>query len=71
MHVNVIKHADSHFSLDFMRNALSDIEKLAKALGVDRTLLEGRTGWSKVFPDYKVEKTILYKNLTGGNDEHS
>ena len=61
--VNVIKHSKEDGSLEHSKDALKEIEGMAKHLGIDRVLLEGRIGWTKVFPDYNVDKVILHKDL--------
>lgn len=42
---------------------LQQIEKQAKAVGANRIILDGRAGWMRKFPDYKLSSVKLYKDI--------
>lgn len=63
MSINVIKHSKDDDVLEHQRDTLLELEGIAKIMEVDRVILEGRIGWSRVFKDYNVEKVTLYKEL--------
>ena len=42
---------------------LDEIERWAKAQGCQRMRLFGRKGWSRVLPDYAVQRVIMDKEL--------
>ncbi|NKF52693.1 hypothetical protein G3R49_19235 [Shewanella sp. WXL01] len=68
MEVNVINSdQDVNNTPDVMREALAAVEDYCSQWEVDRFVLDGRTGWKRVFPDYSVEKTILSKNRIRSN----
>lgn len=46
-----------------LQEHLNQIEQEAKKIGVTRIILDGRYGWKKVFPDYKVTSVILTKEI--------
>lgn len=39
------------------------IEAYAKSEGCDRVVIEGRLGWTRMFPDYKTVGVILEKRI--------
>lgn len=52
-----------HWSPDQWREALSIVEDHAKSLGLRYMRIQGRKGWSKLFPDYSMYQVKLEKEL--------
>lgn len=49
--------------LEEWKHLRAEIEQYAKAEGCDRVMIEGRPGWSRLMPDYKLTAVILEKRI--------
>lgn len=53
---------------EWLHPALSEFERLARKNGIARVRLNGRPGWSRVMPGYRVASVILEKRLVQHHD---
>lgn len=60
-----IQNCAGHYqwSADQWREALSIVEDHAKSLGLRYMRIQGRQGWSRLFPDYSIYQVKLEREL--------
>jgi hypothetical protein len=68
LELNVVKISTCENTLDHIISVLKEIEDYATKMGIDRIIIEGRLGWSRVFKDYETERITLFKNLRRTTD---
>lgn len=49
-------------SVDDFRSMMSQIEEWAKEQGAESTAFAARPGWKKLFPDFKLQHTLMTKD---------
>lgn len=47
-------------------NTLKELEAFARNRGCKKLMWEGRSGWVRLFPDYKVSAVVMTKRLDNG-----
>lgn len=50
-------------NLDTLRRALPELDTIARDWGCDRVEIDGRRGWSKIMPEYDIERVVLTKDI--------
>lgn len=50
---------------EWLGPCLTEFERLARLNGITRVRLNGRPGWSRVMPEYRVASVILEKRIDG------